>query len=73
MNATDKFSAQYFNLVRDLFRNNPDTFRAFEDLWQAGKFREAYIVVDEAVQKLGLDLSIEQQKIDEAYYWAVIN
>jgi len=73
MTTTDKIKEEYLNHTRKLLYDYPDVLRTFEQLWQSGKFREAYICVDEAVRKLGIVLSSEQRKADEAFYWEVVN
>ena len=73
MTATEKIKEEYLNHTRKLLRDHPDVLRGFEQLWLAGKLREAYLSADEAVSKLGMIMSAEQRKADEDFYWEVVN
>jgi hypothetical protein len=73
MTPTQKIKEEYLDHIRKLLYDYPDVLRTFEQLWQTGKLREAYLCVDEAVRKLGIALSPEQRKVDEAFYWEVVN
>lgn len=70
---TEKIKEEYLNHTRKLLCDHPDVLRTFEQLWQVGKLREAYLCADEAIRKSGIVLSSEQQKADEAFYWEVVN
>jgi hypothetical protein len=73
MNVTEKTKTQFLNQVRDLLVNHPDRLSNFEVLWHSGRFREAYLVVSDAIRFLGISLTGEQQKIDENFYWEIVN
>ena len=73
MTKTEKIKEEYLNCVRLLLHDYPNAFRTFEQLWLAGKLREAYLCVDEVVKNNGIVLSPEQQKFDEAFYWEIVN
>lgn len=73
MTATDKIKEDYLKQVREFLNGHPDMLRMFEQFWQAGKLREAHLCVDEVARKLGIALSPEQRKADEAFYWEFVN
>ncbi len=73
MTTTDKIKEEYFKHTRALLRGHPDALHQFEQLWQTGQLREAYLSVDEAVSKFSIVRSPEQQKADESFYWDVVN
>ena len=73
MTTTEKIKEAYLNHTRKLLHDYPDVLRAFEELWQEGKLREAYLCVGETVQKVGIVLSSEQRKVDESFYWEIVN
>jgi hypothetical protein len=51
----------------------PDLLSSFDQLWWEGKFRQAYLCVDKAIRGFGLVLTAEERKVDEAFYWEVVN
>ncbi|MGO9134807.1 MAG: hypothetical protein ACLP8A_12295 [Methylovirgula sp.] len=59
----------FLNQTRELLSNHPKELRKFEDLWESGRLREAYVSVKEATEKLGLTPSRENRKTDEDFFW----
>jgi hypothetical protein len=73
MTTTEIIKSEYFKHTRNLLHDLPETLHKFEELWEAGKLREAYLCVDEIVRNQGIIRSPEQQKADEDFYWEVVN
>ena len=73
MSNTDKIKTEYVRVARELLAGHPERRRIFDEFWDAGKFREAYLIVHETVQNSGISLSNEQRKTDEAFYWEFVN
>jgi hypothetical protein len=73
MKQTEKIREDYFNQARSLLLNHPNALPTFDQLWQVGKFREAYLYIDEMVLKLNIVVSSDKRDIDEAFFWTVLN
>ena len=73
MTTTARIKEEYLAQVRELFGDCPDELRAVEELWRGGRFREVYIHVYGALCRRGIDLSTEQRRIDESFYWGLVN
>jgi len=71
--TTELIKEQYLTLVRGLLYSCPDILKTFEHWFQAGEYRRAYLVIQDATQSLDLRLSKEQQKVDEDFYWVFVN
>ncbi len=68
INTFEQIKDEYLIQMRELLHNYPEELRAFEELWAAGKFREAYISVMQAVKNLGLVRSQKNTKADEDFF-----
>jgi len=63
----------YLRETRRLLSDHPTELRIFEELWEAEKYRQAYLVVDKAIRNLGLARTEEGEKADEEFYWTFVN
>ena len=73
MTTPERVKEEYLTQTRILLGNHPDALQSFEQLWQSSKMREAYLNVDQSIQRLCLKRSVEQKKIDESFYWEFVN
>ena len=73
MTTTAQIKEEYLKHVRGLLSDYPPELCAVEELWQAGRFREVYFCVYSAVCRREIVLSTEQKRIDESFYWGVVN
>ena len=64
---------KYLMHARGLLGDCPDELRAVEELLQGGRYREVYFRVYGAVCRRGIVLSTEQRRIDESFYWGLVN
>ncbi len=73
MTTTARIKEEYLAQVREMFGDCPAELCAVEELWQDGRYREVYFRVYGAVCKQGIDLSTEQRRIDESFYWGLVH
>ena len=69
VDTIEKIKEEYFKQMRHLLCNNPEELRTFEKLWAAGRLREAYIFVMQAIENFQLKPSPESKKADEDFFW----
>ena len=73
MSTSERIKEDYLKQVRSLLCDYPSELCAVEELWQAGRYREMYLHVYGAFCRRGINLSTEQRRIDESFYWGVVN
>jgi hypothetical protein len=73
MTNIEQIKMDYHKEATNLLSGFPETMKSFEFAWQTGKFREAYLLVHNTVQRLEIVLSPEQNKIWEDFYWLFVN
>jgi hypothetical protein len=73
MTLIEKFKEEYLKQTRELLSSYPEELHIFEELWTAGKLREAYIFVMESATKLDVKRSAENRKADEDFFWTYMH
>jgi hypothetical protein len=73
MSQIDQLKDEYLRQIRYLLSDHPAELRVFEELWAAGKLREAYTFVMETAKKLDLKRSAESRKADEDFFWTYMH
>ena len=68
----DQVRGEYFALTRELLRDHPTELPVFEQLWAAGKLREAYLLVNDTMHDRGVVLSPDYRKVDAEFYWLFV-
>ena len=71
--TTAQIKEEYLKHARELLGDCPDELRAVEELLQDGRYREVYFHVYGAICRRGINLSTEQRRIDESFYWGLVN
>ena len=62
---------EYLAQVRSLLQGRVELNR-FERFWNAGDFRKAYVIVEEAIKTLKLAPDEKYRKADKDFYWLYI-
>jgi len=65
----EEIKQEYLKEMRILLNDFAFELHAFEDLWAAGKLREAYVAVDKAIQTHQLVRTQKNRKADEDFFW----
>jgi len=69
MKTLDEVKNEYERQVEIFLQNHPAELLMFRELWGAGEFRRAYVVVQEATRNFGLVMSADMDKADDDFFW----
>lgn len=73
MSKSESIKQQYLDQVRSLLGDERPEFLQFQNLWNEGRLREAYLFVDRWTRENGIEPSQEFKNADEAFYWDFVN
>lgn len=73
MTNAEQTKNDYYREATKLLSDIPKALQAFEQSWQAGNFRNAYLVAHDAERQLDLKWPPEQSKLREDFYWLYVN
>jgi hypothetical protein len=68
MSQIENYKEEYLRQTRVLLSDDPKELQIFEELWAAGKLREAYTFVMDTANRLNLKRSDENRKADENFF-----
>lgn len=69
MKTLEEVKNEYERQVEILLQNHPAELLMFKELWAAGEFRRAYVVVQEVTRNFRLVMSTDMDKADEEFFW----
>jgi hypothetical protein len=69
MKTLEEIKNEYEHQVEIFLQNRPTELKIFKDLWAAGEFRRAYVVVQEVTLNFRLVMSADMDKADEEFFW----
>jgi hypothetical protein len=69
MTDIETIKKEFVKQTRELLSSYPEELGRFEELWDSGRLREAYVFVNDTTKKLGLIPSLENRKTDEDFFW----
>jgi hypothetical protein len=73
MISSENVKQRYLSLVTNLLNQYPEVLRSIEENWQAGRYRHVYLLAERATRENKVEMSPEQRKIDEDFFWDFIN
>ena len=73
MIESERTKEAYLQQTLRLLASIPSVRSSFEEFWQRGNLREAYLAAEEGLRKFNITLSSEQRIIDEEFYWDFVN
>jgi len=64
--------ASYYAEVIALFHGRPDLFDRFDEYWKSHNYRNAYLFVQEAIERERIQESYKFKFVDKNFYWEFI-
>lgn len=71
MKKMDAVKAEYLAQTRKHLGKCQTELHMFEELWAAGRLREAYLLVDETTRDRGLIQNREFRQAEEELFWTL--
>jgi len=72
MKKEDKIKKKFFLEMKKLLEKHQDVWAIFQSHWDREEYREAYLVVHEALRQLKIYPDGEYRKTDEDFFWSFI-